>query len=127
MSLFNSSLIAQSLSLTKDYLTNLATSPQGKNILKVAFGNSFDLDGAIAWLEAESQNNYAHFPTIEIVNASAINHAYGAYAADTNTIYLSSEYIAQNANNDDAIKATGEIVRAYYRGVEVEFKIFFNK
>ena len=30
-------------------------------------------------------------------------------------------------NNDDAIKATGEIVRAYYKGVEVEFKIFFNK
>ena len=47
MSLFNSSLITQSLSLTKDYLTNLTISPQGKNILKVAFGNSFDLDGAV--------------------------------------------------------------------------------
>ena len=30
-------------------------------------------------------------------------------------------------NNDDTIKATGEIVRANYKGVEVEFKIFFNK
>jgi Tfp pilus assembly protein PilZ len=30
-------------------------------------------------------------------------------------------------NNDDTIKATGQIVRANYSGVEVEFKIFFNK
>ena len=30
-------------------------------------------------------------------------------------------------NNEDTIKATGEIVRANYSGVEVEFKIFFNK
>ena len=30
-------------------------------------------------------------------------------------------------NNDDTIKATGEIVRANYSGVEVKFKIFFNK
>jgi Tfp pilus assembly protein PilZ len=30
-------------------------------------------------------------------------------------------------NNDDTIKATGEIVRANYSGAEVEFKIFFNK
>ena len=28
--------------------------------------------------------------------------------------------------NDDTIKATGEIVRANYSGVEVKFKIFFN-
>ena len=30
-------------------------------------------------------------------------------------------------NNDHTIKATGEIVRANYSGVEVKFKIFFNK
>ena len=30
-------------------------------------------------------------------------------------------------NNDDTIKATGEIVRANYSGAEVKFKIFFNK
>ena len=30
-------------------------------------------------------------------------------------------------NNHDTIKATGEIVRANYSGVEVKFKIFFNK
>ena len=30
-------------------------------------------------------------------------------------------------NNDDTIKATGEIVRTNYSGVEVKFKIFFNK
>ena len=30
-------------------------------------------------------------------------------------------------NNDDTIKATGEIVRADYSGAEVKFKIFFNK
>ena len=30
-------------------------------------------------------------------------------------------------NNEDTIKATGQIVRANYSGVEVKFKIFFNK
>ena len=29
-------------------------------------------------------------------------------------------------DNDDSIKATGEIVRSNYSGAEVEFKIFFN-
>lgn len=30
-------------------------------------------------------------------------------------------------NNDDTIKATGEIIRANYSGAEVEFTTFFNK
>ena len=119
MNSFNSFSIDRSLLLAQDFLVSLVNSSQGKDILQIAFGNSFDLSTAIAWLEAEKQNHYAHFPTIEIVTAKKINNADGAYSANTNTIYLASEFIAHNLGNDNVIKNV--ILEEYGHFLDAQF------
>ncbi len=51
------------------------------------------------WLATESI-----LPQIETVTGSSINGALGAYAAETDTIYLSQEFLLQNQDNPDAIR-----------------------
>ena len=43
-------------------------------------------------------------PKVEIVSRTLINGALGAYAAETDTIYLSQEFLNQNKNNPTAIR-----------------------
>ena len=44
-------------------------------------------------------------PEIKIVASSLINNALGAYGAETNSIYLSQEYLIANSNNSKAISS----------------------
>lgn len=45
------------------------------------------------------------FPEIEIVSSAAIDGAQGAYAAKTNQIYLSQEFLIENQHNPDAVES----------------------
>ncbi|MEY2831032.1 MAG: hypothetical protein RLZZ574_290, partial [Cyanobacteriota bacterium] len=45
------------------------------------------------------------FPGIEIVSSAAINGAQGAYAAKTNQIYLSQEFLIENQHDPDAVES----------------------
>lgn len=103
MSSFNSTFVSQSRSLSQDFLTGIAHSPQGKERLNDIFGDSFDAENAIAWLKSETKNNFSNFPQLEIVPAHDINYAWGAYSADTDTIYLAAEFVASNSNNSDRL------------------------
>ena len=103
MSLSDSLFVSQSVSSTQDLLTDLTNSSQGKGILQTVFGDNFDTDSAIAWLESEIQNNFSNFPPIEIVPAESINYAQGAYSADTNTIYLATEFVTRNSHNPSLV------------------------
>ena len=49
------------------------------------------------------QDNRHPFPEIEIVNRSQINNANGAFARDTNKIYLAQEFLLANRDNSDVI------------------------
>ncbi len=42
-------------------------------------------------------------PELEIVDPKTINGGNGGFVADTNTIYLSREFLIQNADNSDTI------------------------
>ena len=57
-----------------------------------------------------------------------LNHA-GAFIKTDKNLSVGQEIamIIRFPNDDDTIKATGEIIRANYSGVEVKFTIFFNK
>ena len=52
------------------------------------------------WLGQESS-----FPEIKIVSSAAINGAQGAYAAKTNQIYLSQEFLIENQHDPDAVES----------------------
>ena len=113
--------IEPALFLIHDVLTSIVNSPQATKILQAAFGTSFDSEAAIAWLEAEVNNNFSHFPQLEIRSASEINHADGAYAADNNTIYLAAEFVSQNEPNPDII--SNVILEEYGHFLDAQFSL----
>ncbi len=130
--------VSQSLLLTQDLLINLVNLPQAKDILQASFGDGaqstqsdclchlarrdrFDVEAAISWLETETQNNFSNFPHLEILTAREINNADGAYSADTKTIYLSAEFVTDNANNPHLI--SNVILEEYGHFLDSKFNL----
>ena len=121
MSLSNLAFVRQSVSLGQDFLNTLAHSPQRKEILANVFGDRFNQEAAIAWLVAETHNGYRNFPAIEIVPARNINRAQGAYSADTNTIYLSAEFVINNSReriSDVILEEYGHFLDAQFNPID---------
>jgi Ca2+-binding RTX toxin-like protein len=71
--------------------------------LTLAFGDSFDAEKLEDLRQQWETDDFDLLPPIEIRSGAEINGAKGAFSADTNIIYLSQEYIAQNAANPQAI------------------------
>ncbi|MEA5542097.1 VWD domain-containing protein [Limnoraphis robusta Tam1] len=85
--------VQQALQIANNSLSLFATSPDFQAKMQLAFG-----DDKI-WEKAD----LIDFPTIEIRPAAEINNARGAFAAATNTIYLSQELVNENSGNVGAI------------------------
>jgi len=70
--------------------------------IAVAFGVGADADTfRVAWLNGDKTT----MPTIEICCASQLNGANGAFAADTNKIYIAQEFIDAHMIYPDSITA----------------------
>jgi Tol biopolymer transport system component/Ca2+-binding RTX toxin-like protein len=69
----------------------------------LAFGDGFDAEKLEGLRQQWAASDFGAIPAIEIRSSSEINGANGAFSADTNTIYLAKEYIAQNSSNPQAI------------------------
>ncbi len=85
--------VQDALQIAKNYLRNFALSPNFKTQMQIALGNLKD------WATTDLTN----FPKIEVRPGAEINQAKGAFAAATNTIYLSQELVDQNRGNVDDI------------------------
>jgi hypothetical protein len=95
-------ITGQALDKAFDYLSKLKDDSELNKKLELAFGDSFDRDIAKQLITDFSRENFTDLPSLEIISGKNINGANGAFAAATNTIYLSSEFIA-NSNSTDAI------------------------
>jgi len=87
----------------QDYLTQFSLSEKFIERIKIAFGDRFDLAKLEELRQQWAAGNFEALPEIEIRPAAEINGAIGAFSADTDTIYLSREYITQNAFYAQAI------------------------
>ncbi|GAB4548399.1 MAG: hypothetical protein Tsb0014_43140 [Pleurocapsa sp.] len=96
-------ILQQSLNDATDLLTDFINQPEVGINLSVAFGADFDTTQGIALLESLVNDNFNNLPTIEIRSSSELNNARGAYSVDTNTIYLSEQFLTENADNTDII------------------------
>lgn len=85
--------VQQVLQIAKNQLNNFASSADFKTQMQTALGTQRN------WETTDLIN----FPAIEIRPAAEINHARGAFAAATNTIYLSQELVNENTGNVGAI------------------------
>ncbi|MGL5807084.1 MAG: hypothetical protein ACRC11_16860 [Xenococcaceae cyanobacterium] len=88
---------------TKNILRSLSSSENRSTIAHKAFGNNFNAEKLDELTGQWSSNNFDSLPTIEIRSSEELNGANGAFAKETNTIYLSQEYIINNVLNHQAI------------------------
>jgi hypothetical protein len=88
--------------LTGQPLQTLAADPQFETKLSAAFGESWNRDLANQlkrdWLSGEFD-----LPPIEILPASVMKSANGAFSEVTQKIYISREFIGKNLQNPEAI------------------------
>ncbi|SKB14156.1 hypothetical protein PL11201_610002 [Planktothrix sp. PCC 11201] len=85
--------VQQALQIAKNQLNNFASSADFKTQMQIALGNQRNWE----------TTDLIDFPAIEIRPAAEINNARGAFAAATNTIYLSQELVNENTGNVGAI------------------------
>jgi Ca2+-binding RTX toxin-like protein len=85
------------------FLRAIASDEDFLTKVTLAFGDSFDAEKLESLRQQWAAGEFEAFPPIEIRSSAEINGANGAFSADTNTIYLSREYIAQNAADVQAI------------------------
>src|SRR3569832_2104767 len=90
-------------STAQHYLSTIASSEYFVTKVAIAFGDCFDAAKAEDLRQEWLAGDFDSLPAIEIRSAAEINGANGAFSADTNKIYLSQEYITQNASNPQAI------------------------
>ena len=106
--------LQQGLTLATQQLQNFAQSPDFSSKVKIAFGDNTDLtEFKAAW----AAGDFSDLPKIEVRSAADINGANGAYAAAFDTIYISQEFLSQNAGDVEAVASL--LVEEIGHGVDV--------
>lgn len=85
-------------------LKKFAADPDLTAKMNIAFGESWDTEKTKGLVEDWEQDNFSHIPQFKLVSSVEIDGANGAFANETDTIYLSTEFLAQNTTNPQAIK-----------------------
>ena len=96
-------LTGQAMSEVYQDLSKFAADPNFVAKLNVSFGENWDAAGAKALAEAWFQGDFSDIPQVKVVSSAEIGGANGAFAAATDTIYLSKEFLAGNAANPVAV------------------------
>lgn len=96
------SLTGIALAKSHEQLQQFANSPEFFSQMSIAFGDDFDVEAAQDLADSLTNGTFQTSP-IKVVSAADINGSNGAFAAETNNIYLSSELVADNADNPEAI------------------------
>jgi hypothetical protein len=96
-------LTGQAMSEVYGDLSKFAAGPDFVAKMNLAFGENWDAAGAKALAEGWFNGDFSDLPPMKVVSSAEISGANGAFAAATNTIYLSKEFLTQNAANPAAV------------------------
>jgi hypothetical protein len=96
-------LTGQAMSEVYGDLSKFAAGPDFVAKMNLAFGENWDAAGAKALAEGWFHGDFSDIPPVKVVSSPEIGGANGAFAAATNTIYLSKEFLTQNAANPAAV------------------------
>jgi trimeric autotransporter adhesin len=96
-------LVLQARTQATTVLQNLARSGGLRSIFQTAFGNSFSEIAYQQLVSSWKVGNFSKLPKIEVLTHGELGLANGAYAAASNTIYLSGDFLARNGNNLAAV------------------------
>jgi len=96
-------LIGQAMSEVHGDLSKFAAQADFVDGINLAFGENWDAAGAKALAEEWYKGNFSDIPPLKFVSSAEIGSANGAFAATTDTIYLSKEFLARNVANPAAV------------------------
>jgi hypothetical protein len=96
-------LTGQAMSEVYGDLSKFAADPDFAAKLNVPFGENWDAAAAKTLAEAWFQGDFSDIPPVKVVSSAEIGGANGAFAAATDTIYLSKEFLTRNAANPAAV------------------------
>jgi hypothetical protein len=96
-------LTGQAMSEVYGDLSKFAAGPDFVTKMNLAFGENWDAAGAKALAEGWFHGDFSDIPPVKVVSSAEIGGANGAFAAATNTIYLSKEFLDRNAANPAAV------------------------
>ncbi|MEG4575865.1 hypothetical protein QUA56_24820 [Microcoleus sp. N3A4] len=96
-------LTGQAMSEVYGDLSKFAAGPDFAAKLNVAFGENWDAAAAKALAEEWFQGDFSDIPRVKVVSSAEIGRANGAFAAATDTIYLSKEFLTENGANPAAV------------------------
>jgi len=84
-------------------LSQFASDPNYVDKMSSAFGMDWSMTEAQNLFKEWAANNFKDFLQVEVSPDLDTIGANGAYAGETNTIYLSSNFLAQNTDHPDAV------------------------
>ncbi|MEB3884137.1 Calx-beta domain-containing protein [Lyngbya sp. CCY1209] len=91
------------LPTVQELLQDFADTPEFEVEMRLAFGNRYDAQKADVLMSALSGGDVEVLQGIEIVDCDFIKGANGAFAGETETIYLAREFVSENSGNVGAI------------------------
>lgn len=100
-----SQVVEKALDSAKDILKGLSVDANLTDKLNLAFGENWNPKVATDLIGEFAAGDFSKLPEIDILSGATMNSANGAFAAGTDKIYLSQDFVAQNAGNVDAIKS----------------------
>ncbi len=98
----NSQLLQEAFQLVKTNLQAFAQQPNYLTDLEAVYGKDFNRESAQSLFQDFINNDFSKLPSLESVPSEVLNGAEGAYAAQTNTIYLSDNLIYSGNPNQIA-------------------------
>ncbi|MEY3866352.1 MAG: hypothetical protein RLZZ338_243 [Cyanobacteriota bacterium] len=96
-------ITGQAMSEVYGDLSKFAAESDFVGKMNLAFEENWDAVGAKALAEGWFNRDFSAIPPVKVVSSAEIGGANGAFAAATDTIYLSKEFLAQNGANPVAI------------------------
>lgn len=113
-----SEVVDQALPEVYELLKTFATREDFVEKVAIAFGNNFDPETLEILRQQWASGDFEDFPEIEVRSAAELNGANGAFAANTNTIYLSRDYLERNGLNLPAV--TNVLLEEYGHFVDAQ-------
>jgi hypothetical protein len=89
--------------LTGAALQTFAANPDFDDKMSLAFGEDWNRDIGDRLKQDWLSGNVSDMPEVQILPGDILTSANGAYSRETNTIYLSRQFLTENAQNPGAI------------------------
>lgn len=101
---FPDSVLHTAVTAANQELSAFAADPTFVEDMVTAFGQTINRQQLESLRQQWQDNNFTSMPTIEIRSGDEMHGGKGAYSKDTNTIYLSDNFLIQNQDNPLVIK-----------------------